>query len=74
MEKNTATIDRSEAGGLQKFFFNLHVMIVMQQITVILFVLVKSHIKHEKKERKLSMKRLDRSMSSFTASRDIEMT
>jgi len=62
-EASGAGIDKSNATLPQKFFFNIHIMIVMQQVTVILFILVKSHNEHEKELTKRNSLILQRSES-----------
>jgi hypothetical protein len=49
---NNSKLNLEYSNTLEKFFWNFHVMIVMQQITVVLYVFVKSHVKHIENEQK----------------------
>ena len=69
-----AEINRKYATLPQKYFFNINMMIVMQQISVVLFVLVKSHRKNRKSEadRKASLEKKRDTLLSSKSNLELE--
>ena len=65
---NNSKLNLDYSNKLEKFFWNFHVMIVMQQITVVLYVFVKSHVKHMNNEQKIERRETEKFF------KDIEMT